>query len=86
MGMLNSGEADLLAFNLTVNSSAEKKDIILFSYPVEKQGKYLCKRNHITGDHYQLDEIDKKLIRNQPGLKGKTIYVQKGSIKCRISL
>jgi membrane-bound lytic murein transglycosylase F len=77
MGMLNSGEADLLAFNLTVNSSTEKN--ILFSYPIGETRQVLVQRKPHNWRSLSVDEIDKKLIRNQPGLKGKTIYVQEGS-------
>ena len=75
--MLNSGEADLLAIGLTVNSSG-KKDI-LFTEPFDETRQVLVQRKPRNWRSLTTDEIDRRLIRNQMGLAKKTIYVQKGS-------
>lgn len=75
--MLRSGEADLLAMSLTVNTSG-KKDI-LFSEPFDETRQVLVQRKPRNWRSLTADAIDKKLIRNQMGLAKKTIYVQMGS-------
>jgi membrane-bound lytic murein transglycosylase F len=75
--MLNSGEADLLAFGLTVNSS-RKKDI-LFTEPLGETRQVLVQRKPRNWRSLTSDALNKKLIRNQLGLAKKTVYVQKGS-------
>jgi membrane-bound lytic murein transglycosylase F len=75
--MLNSGEADLLAMNLTVNASG-KKDV-QFSEPFDETRQVLVQRKPRNWRSLTVDAIDKKLIRNQMGLAKKTIYVQIGS-------
>jgi membrane-bound lytic murein transglycosylase F len=76
-GMLKSGETDLLAFSLGVNSS-RKKDV-LFTVPVGETRQVLVQRKPNNWRSISLDELDKKLIRNQLDLAGKTVYVQAGS-------
>lgn len=75
--MLKTGEADLLAIGLTVNSSG-KKDI-LFTEPFDETRQVLVQRKPRNWRSLTTDEIDRRLIRNQMGLAKKTIYVQKGS-------
>jgi membrane-bound lytic murein transglycosylase F len=75
--MLNSGEADVLAIGLTVNSTG-KKDI-LFTEPIDETRQVLVQRKPRNWRSLTTDEVDRKLIRNQMGLAKKTIYVQKGS-------
>lgn len=75
--MLNEGAADILAVDLTVNSSRNKR--IRFTEPISRTRQVLIQRkpnrwNTLTGD-----EIEKSLIRNQLDLAGKTIYIQVGS-------
>ncbi len=76
-GMLKSGEADLLAIGLTVNSS-RKRDI-RFTQPIDETRQVLVQRKPRNWRSLTVDDIDKRLIRNQLGLSGKTVYVQKGS-------
>ena len=76
-GMLKSGEADLLAIGLTVNSS-RKKDI-LFTEPIDQTRQVLIQRKPSNWRSLTADEIDKRLIRNQLGLAKKSVYVQEGS-------
>jgi membrane-bound lytic murein transglycosylase F len=75
--MLKSGEADLLAIGLTVNSS-RKKDI-LFTEPIYETRQVLVQRKPRNWRSITVDEIDRRLLRNQLGLAGKTVYVQEGS-------
>lgn len=77
IGMLNSGEADLLAFNLTVNPSMEK-DVLLTS-PICETRQVLVQRKPKNWISLTEQELDKNLIRSQQELAKKTIYVQAGS-------
>ena len=76
-GMLKSGEADLLAIGLTVNSSRKKE--ILFTEPIDETRQVLVQRRPRNWRSLTADDLDKRLIRNQLGLAKKTIYVQEGS-------
>jgi membrane-bound lytic murein transglycosylase F len=75
--MLKSGEADLLAFGLTVSSSRKKE--ILFSEPITETRQVLVQRKPRNWRSLTADNLDRRLIRNQLGLAKKTIYVQEGS-------
>jgi membrane-bound lytic murein transglycosylase F len=75
--MLKSGEADLLACRLTVNSSG-KKDM-LFTDPIDETRQVLVQRKPRNWRTLTADDIDRRLIRNQLGLSKKTVYVQKRS-------
>jgi membrane-bound lytic murein transglycosylase F len=75
--MLKSGEADLMAIGLTVNSS-RKKDIH-FTEPMDETRQMLVQRKPRNWRSLTSDDIDRRLIRNQLGLAKKTVYVQKGS-------
>lgn len=76
-GMLKSGDADVLAIGLTVNSS-RKKDF-LFTQPIEETRQVLVQRKPRNWRSLTSDDIDHGLIRNQLDLARKTIYVQEGS-------
>lgn len=80
--MLNSGETDLLAFDLTVNSFRKKE--IRFTDPISETRQVIIQRKPAGWRSMTLDDIDKKLIRNQLALAGKTVYVQIGasSVDC----
>ncbi len=77
IGMLNSGEADLIAMGLTVNSSRKKE--ILFTEPVDETRQVLVQRKPRNWQSLTAMQVDKKLIRNQLDIAGKTVYVQEGS-------
>jgi len=77
LGMLNTGEADLIAIGLTVNSS-RKKDI-LFTDPIYETRQVLVQRRPHNWRKMTADAINKELIRNQLSLANKTVYVQEGS-------
>jgi peptidoglycan lytic transglycosylase F len=73
--MLNSGNADLLAFNLKIDSS----EGVQFTVPLGETRQVLVQRKPPDWRALKSTELDKTLIRNRPGLAGKTIYVEKGS-------
>ena len=75
--MLKSGEADLLAIGLTVNSSRKKE--ILFTEPIDETRQVMVQRKPGNWRSLTADDLDRRLIRNQLGLAKKTIYVQEGS-------
>jgi membrane-bound lytic murein transglycosylase F len=75
--MLNSGEVDVLAIGLTVNSSGKKG--ILFSEPFNETRQVLVQRKPRNWRSLTVDAIDRTLIRNQMGLAKKNVYVQKAS-------
>ncbi|HOU01953.1 MAG TPA: transporter substrate-binding domain-containing protein [Bacteroidales bacterium] len=74
-GLLNSGEADVIAIGLTVSSS-RKKDI-LFTDPIFETRQVLIQRRPHNWRSMTMDMLDRKLVRNQLDLAGKTVYVQK---------
>lgn len=75
--MLNSGEVDLIAIGLTVNSSRKKN--MLFTEPILETRQVLVQRKPVKWRSFTADDLEKNVIRNQLGLAGKTIYVQEGS-------
>jgi membrane-bound lytic murein transglycosylase F len=76
-GMLKSGEADLLAFNLDANSPG-KMDV-LFTAPFGETRQVLVQRKPGNWRSLSADALAKMIIRNKSGLAGKTVYVQAGS-------
>lgn len=77
MNLLNSGEADVLAFGLTVSSTRKKE--IVFSDPIAETRQVLVQRKPHNWRSMTEDAIDSRIVRNQIDLAGKTIYVQTGS-------
>jgi len=75
--LLNTGEADLLALSLTINST--RKNNILFSIPIYETRQVLVQRKPRHWRSMTADEINMSLIRNQLGLANLTIFVQEGS-------
>jgi len=75
--ILNSGDADLLAIGLTVNSSRMKD--IKFTEAIDQTRQVLVQRKPNNWRSLTADGMNKMLIRNQLGLAKKTVYVQKGS-------
>jgi membrane-bound lytic murein transglycosylase F len=72
--MLKTGEADLLAIGLTSDSSG--KEDILFTDAVDETREVLIQRKPNNWRSLTSDDLDKKMIRNQQGLSGKTLYVE----------
>lgn len=75
--MLNSGEADLISMGLTVNSTRKKG--LRFTEPIDETRQVLIQRKPGNWRSLTGDQLDKRLIRNQLDIAGKTIYVQVGS-------
>ncbi len=72
--MVQTGEADLLAFGLTAGST-ERKDI-LCTDPVDETRQVLVQRKPRNWRKLTDDSLDKILIRDQKGLANKVVYVQ----------
>ncbi len=72
--LLNSGEADLVAVGLTVNSS-RKKDI-QFSEPILETRQVLVQRKPRNWRYMTEEYVNRQMVRNQLDLAGKTVYVQ----------
>jgi len=75
--MLNRGEVDLMALNLSINK--ERRERVSFSAPIGHTRQVLVQRRPDNWLQMTRDDIDRELIRNQLDLAGKTIYVQGGS-------
>ncbi len=76
-GILQSGEADLMAIGLTINAS-RKKDMS-FTVPIDETRQVLVQKKPRNWRSLTADVLDSRLIRNQMDLAKKTIYVQKES-------
>ncbi len=74
-GLLKSGDADMLALGLTVSSSRKKE--ILFTDPIFETRQVLVQKKPNNWRSMTMDMLNRKLVRNQLDLAGKTIYVQK---------
>ena len=77
VGMVQSGEADLLAFGLTAGSTG--KEEIVFTSPVDETRQVLVQRKPRNWRKLHGTFIDKMLIKSQKELAQKIIYVQENS-------
>ncbi|OFY60439.1 MAG: hypothetical protein A2Y71_05185, partial [Bacteroidetes bacterium RBG_13_42_15] len=75
--MLHTGKADLLAMGLTVNAS--RKEEIKFTEPIDKTRQVLVQRKPNNWETISSSVLERKLLRNQIDLAGKSVYVQKSS-------
>ncbi len=75
--LLNSGEADVIAMGLTVSSSGSKN--ILFTDPILETRQVLVQHKPRNWRNMTADAINRQLVRSQPDLAGKSIYVQEES-------
>jgi membrane-bound lytic murein transglycosylase F len=75
--MMQSGSADIMAVNLTVNSG--RTDMVTFTDPLFETRQMLVQRKPEGWETMSPDAVDKKLLRSQQSLAGKSVYVQKGS-------
>jgi membrane-bound lytic murein transglycosylase F len=76
--MLENGEGDLIAFNLTVTGSRrEKAD---FTIPLNTTHQVLVQRKPDNWRRLTLDQINRELIKNPLDLEYKTVHVRKGSV------
>jgi membrane-bound lytic murein transglycosylase F len=75
--MLNSGEGDLIAFNLTITKDRlEKFD---FTKPINTIKQVLVQRKPENWEKMKVHEIEKMLIRDPAELIGKTVFVRSSS-------
>ena len=72
--MLNNGEVDLLALNLTINN--ERKRIVKFTNPISQTRQVLVQKRFDNWRQMTMDQIDDLLVRNLLDLADKTVYVQ----------
>jgi membrane-bound lytic murein transglycosylase F len=77
--MLQSGEADLLAFNLSADSTVKINRTI----PISETRQVLVQRKPRNWRSMTKEALNEKLIREQGELTGKTIFVQAGSSYAR---
>lgn len=75
--LLNTGDADLMAMSLTVNSSRKRE--IRFSDPIMQTRQVLVQRKPRNWRSMKEDVLNRHLIRNQLDLAMKTVYVQQRS-------
>jgi len=75
--MLKAGEADLLAYSFPSGSSTSK-DVLLTS-PLDETRQVLVQRKPRNWRSLPVNSLDEMLIRDQPALGGKTVYIQAGS-------
>jgi membrane-bound lytic murein transglycosylase F len=75
--MLNSGKADLIAYNLTITK--ERRDRIAFTNPLNITRQMLVQRKPENWRSMALHEIERELIRNPIELAGKNVHVRKAS-------
>lgn len=74
---LNSGEADLIAIDLTIN--APRADLVAFSIPISETRQVLVQRKTEGFVKRRKNDVDTNLLRKHSDLAGKTVYVQKNS-------
>jgi membrane-bound lytic murein transglycosylase F len=77
VGMVQSGEADLLAFGLTAGSTG--KEEIVFTSPVDETRQVLVQRKPRNWRKLPGTSIDKMLIKSQKELAQNIVYVQENS-------
>lgn len=77
VGMLKSGEADLLALSLNAGSSVMKD--VHFTVPVVETKQVLVQKKPRNWRSIPDDLLEKKLVRKPVDLAGKSIFVQAGS-------
>lgn len=75
--LIKTGQADILAFDLAILSSRKKE--IRFTQPITETRQVIVQRKPDRWRSMSTDDIEKKLIRNQLELAGKTVYVQVGA-------
>lgn len=76
-GMLERGEGDIIAHNLTVTGN--RKELVNFSIPINTTQQVLIQRKPKQWRRMKQHEIEKKLIRTPLELSGKTVHLREGS-------
>lgn len=75
--MLDSGEADIMAYHLTITK--ERSERVAFSEPHNFVRQVLVQRKPDNWRQLKRHQIDASLIRNPIDLGGETVYTRKGS-------
>lgn len=75
--MLNKGEADIMAYHLTITRERSQK--VAFTAPHNTVRQVLVQRKPDNWRDLKIHQIDASLIRNPIDLAGETVYVRKGS-------
>jgi membrane-bound lytic murein transglycosylase F len=75
--MLNSGDGDLIAFNLTITKDRLEK--VDFTNPINTSKQVLVQRKPENWRKMKIHEIEKMLIRDPAELIGKTVFVRSSS-------
>ncbi len=75
--LLETGEGDIIAYNLTITS--ERRERISFTNPMNTTKQVLVQRKPENWRQMKLHQIENNLIRSPDELKNKTIIVRKGS-------
>lgn len=75
--MLNRGEGDIIAFNMTV--TAPRKERVAFTEHLSQVKQVLVQRRPAQWQQMKRHQVEQSLVRNPLALEGKTIYVQKNS-------
>jgi membrane-bound lytic murein transglycosylase F len=75
--MLNAGEADIIAYPLTV--TGERKERIAFTQHYYTTRQVLVQRKPENYRKMNWGQVEKRMIRNQTQLAGKQVHVRKGS-------
>lgn len=75
--MLNKGEADLMAYHLTITK--ERSQRVAFSEPHNTVRQVLVQRKPENWRTLKLHQIDASLIRNPLDLAGQKVHVRQGS-------
>ena len=75
--MLNTGQADIMAYHLTITK--ERAERVAFTENHTEVKQVLVQRKPTTWRKMRLHEIEEQLIRNPLMLGGKEVYTRKGS-------
>ncbi len=75
--MLNSGEADIMAYHLTITKERSRR--VAFSEPHNTVRQVLVQRKPDNWRQLKIHQIDASLIRNPIDLGGEKVYTRKGS-------
>ena len=75
--MLNNGEGDIIAFNLTVTK--ERAQQVAFTRHHNTTRQVLVQRRPQNWRDIKMHQIERRIIRNPIELEGKTVYLRNGS-------
>lgn len=75
--LLQSGEVDLIAYNLTI--TGDRREFLEFTLPLNTTHQVLVQRKPDNWRQFRIHETERMLIRNPIELGGKTVHVRRGS-------